>query len=881
MRSLGAIVLGVSAYQYEVEVVHAPKLKYTVKDADAITEYLESCWPEESGALVITIPETRADLGELRKAFAELAAAGPYDLLLIYLSGHGFASAPTPGFILQPNAAGGLSLATAEELDLLLSSVKATRTAFMLDCCYAEAVISGMQFFKSLDGSEARLFVGSSRADQLTWEDDEAEHGVFTAHLVDMLNGGGAIRSTIKPDQVEIDSELFPFLCDQVPLYVLDHKQAKQEPVKGGISSSAMTLPTGRIARRIKQRTAFGTALRRLRQIATTAALSVLVALGLTYVLVYYAQVDRNGEIVLRSGTRLLEPVFRYLPTLRVRTGLDVSMLSPDTQSRYPLQSGEIAGIWTHVSPHGEYRAWYDALRDFIEPRERESLDTLVGNTTAKQIRGDPKDARPSDIEAAARTLFAAPDEKTVAWVLGGIPGGDRLHPVVSDFDPNNLDFTILDLNPQQISSYAKALLNSAAADPDRTLPVYVGFLKAAQEWLHASNDLKRRADLMERAVDEIGSVLPVIAAARKDRGEPALDESTTQSLLELSKRGYFETAGAALARTPGLEGSIRASLAKTALSGFKADLFDPAQLEALHVLTSMLDGSTNAKDIVSTVTRVFKEKGSVQDSYLTKFWIDAADARALPPDVLGDLTEQAAAAANRQELEFFDNELARVLAHAMADVPEEKRGGVYRLIDRVGTSITPMSGTMAEIYGALGRNGCARPGMLEKVIGQLEQAASRRREEAADDDKLPAMQITVGGTGPWAWALAAFGQKEKLSPAAVGLLRRVALVVPFKIDVELAIVKQADFGARRKEDDPVASLANSPTDSQRRNLEADLLALAIARLPSENFNAAIAGLLQRRKDEVETEVRIALGQAVAGARSRRYSPVRRNNDDL
>src|SRR5712664_3166032 len=60
----------------------------------------------------------------------------------------------------------------------------------------------------------------------------------------------------------------------------------------------------------------------RVRQIATTTILCVLVGLGLTYVLVYYAEVDRSGEIVLRNGTRWLEPVFRYLPTLRARTGL-------------------------------------------------------------------------------------------------------------------------------------------------------------------------------------------------------------------------------------------------------------------------------------------------------------------------------------------------------------------------------------------------------------------------------------------------------------------------------------------------------------------------------------------------------------------------------
>jgi hypothetical protein len=879
MRSLGAVVLGISAYKYAGEVDCAPTLKYAVADAHAILKYLGTCWPKESDAVVRSIDEAGADIGTLRKAFAEVALAGPYDLFLVYLSGHGIRSTPNAGFILQPGVTEGLAIATAQELDQLLSSVEAKRAAFILDCCYAEAVIAGMQFFKTLDGSEARLFIGSSRADQLTWEDDEAKHGVFTAHLIDMLNAGDAFRPTIDPDRVQVDAELFPFLCDQVPLYVLDHKGAKQEPVKGGISSSAMTLPTARLARRIQQRTALGTALRRLRQITATAIVCVLVGLGLTYVLVYYAEVDRSGEIVLRNGTRWLEPLFRYLPTLRTRTGIDISMLSADTQSRYPVQSGSLGGVWTHVS-EGEYRAWFDQLRLLIEPRARENLDALVQSKTNQQIRSDPKDARPSDIETAAGTMLTAPDEATVTWVLAGVPGGDRLNPIVSDFDPNNLDFRVLDLNPGQISSYAKALKDCAAIDPDRTLRVYIGFLKAAQEWLHASNDLKRRPDLMERAVDEISFVLPVVALAMKDRGKSGLDEPTSQELVEIAKRGYFETAGAALARTPGLNEDVRASLAELALSKFKGDLNDPAQLEALHVLTWMLDGSASAKDIVGRVTATFQNSGSPQDSYLTKFWIDAADARSLPANVVDDLVKQANAGAARKDLEFFDNEVARVLAHAIADVPNERREIVYQLIDRVGASITPTSATMAEIYGSLGRVGLDRPGMLEKVTAQLSAAASTRKEATAeDDDKLPAMEIKVGGAGPWAWALAAFGRHRKLSAEATNLLRRVAPVVQFKDDVEGAIAHQVDLAGQCNETLCIVSLTHSPTNSKFRSLEADLLAISIARLSHEKFEAAVAKLEERRRAELEPEARIALGQAIAGSRSRRYSPMRVNED--
>jgi hypothetical protein len=44
MRSLGAVVLGISAYNYGPEVDAAPTLKYPLADADAILTYLRTCW---------------------------------------------------------------------------------------------------------------------------------------------------------------------------------------------------------------------------------------------------------------------------------------------------------------------------------------------------------------------------------------------------------------------------------------------------------------------------------------------------------------------------------------------------------------------------------------------------------------------------------------------------------------------------------------------------------------------------------------------------------------------------------------------------------------------------------------------------------------------
>src|SRR5262249_37077474 len=163
------------------------------------------------------------------------------------------------------------------------------RTIFVLDCCFAEGVLRRLPFFTSLERSVARLYIASSREQQRTWEDNRIRHGVFTAHLLDLLNTGNAPHTEGRKDRLDVDAELFPVLCEQVPLYILEHKNgAHQEPVKGGVSSSPVTLPVANAARRMRDRTALATAVRRLRQIATSLALVGLALLLLTYTLVYY-----------------------------------------------------------------------------------------------------------------------------------------------------------------------------------------------------------------------------------------------------------------------------------------------------------------------------------------------------------------------------------------------------------------------------------------------------------------------------------------------------------------------------------------------------------------------------------------------------------------
>ncbi|WP_244563884.1 hypothetical protein [Ensifer aridi] len=257
---------------------------------------------------LVWIDESKATAEALKDGFLSLARQGPFELCWVFLSGHGWVDETSAGFLVQPDGTGvDLPLLHANTLDQLLSEITAERTILVLDCCLAEGVVRRMPFFTALGPSVARLYVASSREQQRTWEDDGVQHGVFSAHLLDLLNNGSAAQLGARKTQLDVDAELFPTLCEQVPLYVLEHKNgAHQEPVKGGVSSSAVTLPVASAARRVRDRTALGTAIRRLRQIMTGLAVGAVALLLLTYTLVYYIEPGATGVLIVRHGTRWL-----------------------------------------------------------------------------------------------------------------------------------------------------------------------------------------------------------------------------------------------------------------------------------------------------------------------------------------------------------------------------------------------------------------------------------------------------------------------------------------------------------------------------------------------------------------------------------------------
>ncbi len=869
VRALGAVVVGIGAYPGGAEAHGAPPLQFAAADAAAVATYLRICWPEAGRSIIRHVEETEATQATLASVFRDLGAEGPFDLLFVYLSGHGLAAPDRAAFLVQPSDDRPVpDELSAETLDALIGGISARRTIFILDCCFAEAVVARMPMFRTLDGSEARLFIASSRADQRTWEDERAGHGVFTAHLIDLLNTGSAAQLPGARDEVQVDGELFPFLCSQLPLYVLEHKSAHQEPVKGGVAAGVVSLPVARAARRLRDRSTLGTALRRVRQILAGGAAAAVGAMALAYLFMWHPEMDGAGEVILRNGPRWLQPAFQYLPDARVATGIWLDDLASDPAARQALQSGALTGVWTQMTREG-YRGWYEAIRPGLEPMARRALDAFADAPQDPRPDGAPEDA-PTDVVAQlARGLLSTPDAATLEWVLKAAPGADRLSPMVEPFNARAFDFTVLDRPTVQMTNYASALQATAIIDPDRTLYAYIGFLKATQEWLEHNSDAQRGSGAREAVAEAAAAVLPVIAAANEDRGRPSIDPVALRTLEALAANGYADTAGRALARAPGLVSGQKAALAG-ALRRFHGDAIgDDGQRFALQDLAASLNSSPASQSAVRRTLEIFAAAGRNSDTFRTKFLIDAADHRALPPDVLAEEVAKARSLLAQDDVGFEGQETARVLAHAMQAVPTADRATVYALVDRVASQITPRSGTLAEIYGALARQRLDRPDLIAKVVAQTEglpQSAGQGSEAR------PGITIGVGGPS-WAAALAQFGNRP-LDARARAALRRFADHPDVGAQVRAALAAQADGEGLSCDARTCRGLpAREPRDSRTRIVEAELAALHLARLPTPAFRQSLTTLRNLRSVEVEPEYRIVLGRLIVAGQLARVTP--------
>jgi hypothetical protein len=230
-------------------------------------------------------------------------------------------------------------------------------------------------------------------------------------------------------------------------------------------------------------------------------------------------------------------------------------------------------------------------------------------------------------------------------------------------------------------------------------------------------------------------------------------------------------------------------------------------------------------------------------------------------------LLDKARKAVARHDGEFVDTEYARILAHAMGQVPLESRPLVYRLIDTVAAGVTPVASSTAEMYTALGRQELETPAMFQEIVAEASAAPPYQPQNpGVVAEPLPGLSIVVGH-GPWLEALAVLGMDRPLTPQAIKILENHANDPSLRDVIFRALVRQPPWLSQECWKTNCSRMLKAfPEDGAKRQLASDLLAEKLASLPRGEFLAALEQLRKERASESEPEVRIALGLATINA---------------
>jgi len=233
-----ALVIGVSRYRHHERGLN--DLLYADADARAFRDYLQR--PEGGGFApsdILFQENEQASLTAVRAAFNRfLPLAGPDDLIVIFIAGHGAPDPDAPQnlyFLLHDSRATDMArtaMPMIELREILDNRLRARRVIVFVDTCHS-AGLSGQQLVTRdrrlvLENNlvnlyAARLFRDSGRAVITSADVNEtakegenwgAGHGVFTWVLLKGLEGDADAND----DQFVTAGELFLFVRDRVHL---------------------------------------------------------------------------------------------------------------------------------------------------------------------------------------------------------------------------------------------------------------------------------------------------------------------------------------------------------------------------------------------------------------------------------------------------------------------------------------------------------------------------------------------------------------------------------------------------------------------------------------------------------------------------------------
>lgn len=406
-----SIAIGIVAYDDPNLRLNQAQLRYAADDAHAFHRYAALAWASEVARSVhVELLDAQASKPSIEATFARLAAAGHFDLGIVYLSGHGQHEPNGPGWFCAADARSGQRSLDGSVLNSLLTKIHASSVLLLLDCCHAEAATADIAFFGHLEGSQSRLFCASARADELAWEDDQLKRSVFSHALFLALSESSPLAG--RTGHVDLETGLLPFIRTQTPLIAAQQKRgAIQQPVIGGSSATATLLPTVQM-RSIGRATTLRETLRnQARRILGVIALSALIALIVIEALFSHLAVSGDQRVLLRPGLSWTYPALPWHLSGDVDTGFRTAQLDATKESDLQaLSDGSFRTVSSHRTAEG-LRTWIEQVEPLVKSSKNIAFIHTPGHLATGAIAGesDPTAKAFESINFAARIAGMEP----------------------------------------------------------------------------------------------------------------------------------------------------------------------------------------------------------------------------------------------------------------------------------------------------------------------------------------------------------------------------------------------------------------------------------------------------------------------------------------
>jgi hypothetical protein len=251
-RNVWAVVVGINDYP------QLPKLKYAVNDARAFQRLLveKNLVPAENITMLLN---EQATLRKLRSALGTglKGAADADDMVIIFYAGHGATERDAMSldgdglekYLLTFDTDPADLFSTAlpmRDLALIFNRIRSERLIFIADACYSGASggrtvsVTGMRaniadtFLDRIAAGRGKVIISASAANEVSVEQDELQHGVFTYYLLEGLRGPA---DTDGDGLVTVD-EAYRYVSDRGPRAT----RQEQHPVKKGTVEGSLVL---------------------------------------------------------------------------------------------------------------------------------------------------------------------------------------------------------------------------------------------------------------------------------------------------------------------------------------------------------------------------------------------------------------------------------------------------------------------------------------------------------------------------------------------------------------------------------------------------------------------------------------------------------------